>query len=112
MSEDDMPEAVALERVAEWRLRKVDADPSDYRSLAAARQLEKLAVGLRALRGTPAHLEYVAIHNWLSESDGVSELLMNVEYFNERLGFGTWAEDGADYLRAMIEIARETAGMG
>ena len=37
MSEDDMPEAVALERVAEWRLRKVDADPSDHRSLAAAR---------------------------------------------------------------------------
>ena len=42
----------------------------------------------------------------------MSELAINVEYFNERLGFGTWAEDGAGYLRALIEMARETAGMG
>lgn len=112
MSVEDMQEAIALERAAEWRMRKADADPSDDRSLTAARQLEKLAGELRALRGSKAHLEYITLHNWLSESDAVSELAINVEYFNERLGFGTWAEDGAGYLRALIEMARETAGMG
>lgn len=108
----DMAEAEALERVAAWRLRKVDADPSDTASLRAARQLEKLAGELRALRGTKAHTEFLALQNWLSESDDVSELAMRIAYFNERLGFGTWADDGAGYLRALLEMARETAGMG
>jgi hypothetical protein len=108
----DMPEAAALERAAEWRMRKVDADPSDQASLRAARQMEKLAAELRVLRGSKLHLEYVAIQNWLSESDDVSELAMRVEYFHQKLGFGVWAEDGEGYLRALIEMARETAGMG
>jgi hypothetical protein len=49
--------------------------------------------------------------NWLGESDGVSDLRMNVEYFNQRLGFGVWAEDGEAYLRALIEMAKEVAGL-
>lgn len=110
--QDHMPEADALERAAAWRMRKVDADPSDERSLVAARQLERLAVELRTLRGTKTHTEYVAIHHWLSESDAVSEFAIQVEYFNERLGFGTWADDGQSYLRALVDLARETAGMG
>jgi hypothetical protein len=109
---DDMPEAAALERAAAWRLRKVDADPSDERSLHAARQMERLAAELRSLFGTPVHTEYLAIHNWLSESDNVSEFAIHVEYFNERLGFGTWAEDGEGYLKALIALAHEAAGMG
>ena len=99
-AEEDLPQGTILPMI------------HTLRSLAAARQLEKLAGELRALRGSTAHLEYIALHNWLSESDAVSELAINVEYFNERLGFGTWAEDGAGYLRALIEMARETAGMG
>ena len=108
----DMAEAAALERMAEWRMRKVDADPSDTGSLRAARQMQKLAVELRVLRGSRLHTEYTALHNWLSESDDVSEFAMRVEYFQQRLGFGTWAEDGPGYLRVLIEMARETAGMG
>jgi len=114
MSDDtaDVPEAAELERAAAWRMRKVDADPADAASLRAARQLEKLATDLRALRGSPLHGEYLAMRNWLGESDGVSELAMRIEYFNQRLGFGTWADDGQGYLRALIEMARETAGLG
>ncbi len=114
MSDDtaDMQEAEALERAAAWRMRKVDADPTDTASLRAARQLEKLAADLRALHGSKPHTEFLAMRNWLGESDGVSELAMRIEYFNERLGFGTWAEDGDGYLRALIEMARETAGLG
>lgn len=114
MSDDtaDMPEAEELERAAAWRMRKVDADPSDQASLKAARHLEKLAAEVRGLRGSKAHAEYVAMRNWLGESDDVSELAMRIEYFNQRLGFGTWAEDGEGYLRALLEMARETAGLG
>ena len=52
--DDDPPEAAELERSAEWRLRKVDADPSDQRSAAAAQQLRKLAGELRLLAVTSA----------------------------------------------------------
>lgn len=114
MSDDiaDMPEAAELEKAAEWRRRKVDADAGDLASLKAAIQLEKLATELRALRGSKSHSEFQAMRNWLGESDGVSELTLRIEYFNQRLGFGTWAEDGEGYLRALIEMARETAGLG
>lgn len=114
MSDDtaDMPEAVELEKAAAWRMRKADADPSDTASLNAARQLEKLAQELRATRGSKVHAEYVAMRNWLGESDDVSELAMRIEYFNQRLGFGTWADDGETYLRVLLEMARETAGLG
>ena len=114
MSDDtaDMPEATELEKAAAWRMRKVDADPSDTASLNAARQLEKLAGELRALRGSPNHAEFQCMRNWLGESDTESDLAMRIEYFNQRLGFGTWAEDGEGYLRAMLEMARETAGLG
>jgi len=112
MSDDDMPEAVALERAAEWRLRKVDADPSDQRSAAAALQLQKLADELRTLRGSPLYAEYQCMCNWLSESDGLSDLLLRGEDFRAMLGFGTWADGGEGYLRALVEMAKETFGTG
>jgi hypothetical protein len=108
----DFPEVEALLRAADWRMRKHDADPSDDASLRAARQLEKLAAELRVLGGSDLFGQYVAMANWLGESDGISEFEMRAEYFRERLGFGTWAEDGEGYLRALIEMARETAGLG
>ena len=59
MSEEDTFEAVELERAAEWRLRKVDADPSDAVSRDAAALLEKLARDVRTLRGAAVFREYV-----------------------------------------------------
>ncbi|MGE0417758.1 MAG: hypothetical protein AB7O80_13205 [Acetobacteraceae bacterium] len=110
-SGDDLPEAIELERAAEWRMRLVDANPSDESSLRAARQFEKLAHEVRALRGAPIYTEYMAICNWLGESDDISEFRMRAEYFRERLGFGTWADTGESYMRILIELARESAGM-
>lgn len=110
--DDDPPEAAELERSAEWRLRQVDADPSDQRSAAAAQQLRKLAGELRLLRGSDLYREYVMICNWLGESDGLSEFEMLAHDFRTRLGFGTWAESGEAYLRALIDMARETSGTG
>ncbi len=109
---DDPPEVIELERAAEWRLRKVDTDPSDQRSAQAAQQLQKLADELRLLHGSDLYREYMAICNWLGESDGLSEFEMRAHDFRASLGFGTWADSGESYLRALIDMARETFGTG
>jgi hypothetical protein len=110
--DEDIPEVIELERVAEWRLRKVDAQPADARSAKAARQLRKLADDLR--RGPDAKLleEYRCVCNWLSESDGISDFVLRARDYREMIGFGAWAETGDDYLRALIGMAQETFGMG
>jgi hypothetical protein len=111
-SDDDPPEVTLLEKAAEWRMRLVDADPADDRSAAAARHLEKLANELRALRGSLSWTEYMAIQNFLGEFDGLAEFSLRVQDFNAAIGFGRWAEDGEGYLRALIEMAKETLGTG
>jgi hypothetical protein len=105
-----LPEAAELERVAEWRLRKVDADSSDEQSAKAARQLQKLADDLRRAPNEKLLNEYRCICNWLSESDGISDFVLRAQDFRDMIGFGEWAETGDDYLRALIRIAQETFG--
>ena len=51
--DEDLFEVEELERAAEWRLRKVDADPIDAVSRDAAARLEMLAADVRRLRGSP-----------------------------------------------------------
>ena len=48
-----MEEAEELERAADWRMRKVDADPSDATSREAAALLERLAQDVRRLPDSP-----------------------------------------------------------
>jgi hypothetical protein len=110
MSEDDPFEAELLERVAAWRMRKVDEDPADEKSAAAARQLERLAEDVRRLRGSPVFQEYLAICNWLGESDGISDFMELANDYRSRIGFDRSPEDGEAYLRALIELAKETFG--
>ena len=52
-----MEEADDLERTAEWRMRLVDADPSDAVTRDAAALLERLAADVRQLGGSPAFRE-------------------------------------------------------
>lgn len=110
--EADDREIRELERAAEWRLRKVDANPADERSARAAAQLFKLAEDLR--RGADEKLlyEYRCVCNWLSESDGISDFVLRAEDYRAMVGFGEWAETGDDYVRALIGLAQETFGMG
>jgi hypothetical protein len=107
-----MEEIAELERAAEWRQRKVDANPADEQSAKAARQLQKLADDLR--RDADAKLldELHCVCNWLSESDGISDFVLRARDYREMIGFGEWAATGDDYLRALIGLARETFGMG
>jgi len=107
---DDSAEALELEQAAEWRLRQVDANPNDERSAMAARQLQKLADDVRQLRDSPAYAEYQAICNWLGESGEIADFSIYAHDFRAKLGFGTWAEDGEAYLRALVQLARGTSG--
>ena len=113
MSEDDdLFEVEELQRVAEWRLRKVDEDPGDAKSAAAARQLEKLADDVRRLRGSPLFREYVAICNWLGESDGIADFSLLANDYRRRIGLDRSAESGEAYLRALIVLAKQASGAG
>jgi hypothetical protein len=107
---DDLPEAVELERAADWRIRKLGDNPGDAESDAAARLLQKLADDLRALAGSPAYQEYQAICGWLDEFDGMAELAEYAQDYRSRIGVDRFPADGGDYLRVLIGFARETFG--
>ena len=112
MSGEDAFEAEELERAAEWRLRKFDADPSDMVSRDAAALLEKLARDVRALRGAAVFREYVAICNWLGESDGIADFMDMAKDYRARIGVDRTPTDGEAYIRALIELAKQTFGAG
>jgi hypothetical protein len=107
----DSPEVTDLERAAEWRLRKVDANPGDQQSAAAAQRLQQLADDLRHLHASPIYREYGAICNWLAESDDISDFAQLAHDYRLRIGIDAFPETGEDYLRALLELARLTFGM-
>ncbi|MGC1408746.1 MAG: hypothetical protein WA864_07365 [Acetobacteraceae bacterium] len=108
--DEDLLEVEELERAAEWRLRKVDADPTDAVSRDAAARLEKLAADVRRLRGSPLFREYAAICNWLGESDGIVDFTDMANDYRARIGMDRAPEDGEAYLRALIELAKQAFG--
>lgn len=108
MTEDDPREAAELENAAEARLRLVDADPSDRHSADVARHLQQLAREVRQLRDSPLYAELLAICNWLDEFDGMGEFALRAYEFRKQIGEALWVESGEEYLRALIELARET----
>ena len=105
-----MEEAEELERAAEWRMRKVDADPSDATSREAAALLEKLAEDVRRLPDSPVFREYVAICNWLGESDGIADFMDMANDYRARIGVEHRPENGEAYLQALIDLAKQTFG--
>jgi hypothetical protein len=110
MTDPDLPEVADLEAAAEWRLRKVDANPDDKQSAAAAQRLLRLAEDLRQLQASPLYREYGAICNWLAESDDIGDLAMLAHDYRLNIGVGAFPETGEDYLRALLQIARQTFG--
>ena len=107
----DPQEVADLEAAAEWRLRKVDANPGDLQSAAAAQRLQKLADDLRYLQASPLYREFGAICNWLAESDDISDFAQLARDYRRRIGIDAFPETGEDYLRALLELARQTFGM-
>lgn len=101
-----LPEVEELERAAEWRMRIVDQNPGDTKSLAAAKLLQKLANDLRTMRDPGAWAELGAICNWLGESDMISDYAEAVQEYRAGIGVDHFPADGAAYLAALTDIAR------
>ena len=110
MSDYDAPEAAALERAAEWRLRLVDADPTDIASGVAALQLQKLADELRAMPDNADLEQYRGLCHWLCSSDGITDLAQAAHRYNAAIGFGEWPETAGDYIRVLNRIANQLIG--
>ncbi|MDE2006408.1 MAG: hypothetical protein KGI51_07575 [Rhodospirillales bacterium] len=100
-------EAEALDRVAEWRLRLLDADPTDRASAEAARLLARLAAALRAVPDHPLRTELAAICHWLGESDAISDFAIGAEAYRARIGIDCHPANAEDHLRALIALANQ-----
>ena len=109
-SAPDLLEATELERMADWRIRKLGENPSDRESELAAKLLQQLADDLRALHGTPTYREYQAICGWLDEFDGMAELGEYAHDYRARIGIDRFPADGEEYLRVLIGFAKDTFG--
>jgi len=110
VSDPDIPEAVELEQAADWRIKRLGADPSDRQSETAAKLLQKLADDLRVLVGSPLYREYQAICGWLDEFDGMAELAEYAQDYRARIGVDKFPANGEDYLKVLIGFAKETFG--
>jgi hypothetical protein len=108
MPDDFLPEAAELEAVAEWRLREVDANPTDTQSAAAAHQLQALAEALRQLYASPLLQELHAICGWLDESDNITEFSLRAHEFRVRIGIDRHVGSAEEYLRMLIELAKDS----
>ena len=107
---EDPIEAVELERCADWRIRKIGENPSDRESAVAAKLLQTLADDIRRLPGSSAYTEYVAILNWLGEFDVMEDFAERANEYRARIGVDHFPENGDDYLRALIALAKDIAG--
>jgi hypothetical protein len=105
--DDDPPEVGDLQAAAEWRMRQVDADPTDAHSAAAARQLQALADGLRRLRDSPLLGELHALCNWLAESDNITDYALRAHELRSRIGVDLEVASAEHYIRLLIELAKQ-----
>ena len=63
------------------------------------------------MQSSPLYREYSAICNWLAESDDISDFAQLAHDYRLRIGIDAFPETGEDYLRALLELARQTFGM-
>jgi hypothetical protein len=106
----DLLEAIELERMADWRIKKLGENPGDTDSGRAAALLQKLADDVRELADSPAYREYQAICGWLDEFDGMAELAEYAQDYRARIGIDKFPADGEEYLRVLIGFAKDTFG--
>jgi len=104
---NDPAEVAELEAAAEWRLRQVDADPNDVWSAAAAHHLQALAEGLRRRHDSPLLSELHALCGWLAESDNITDFSVRAHELRTRIGIDREVETAEEYLRALIELAKD-----
>lgn len=102
----EAPEIEDLEREAARRLLRVDADPNDAVSAAAADLLEQLARDLRRNDYSALWTELRSIGNWLGKSDLISDYAALAADYRATIGITSHPQDGAAYLRALLAISQ------
>jgi len=111
MADLEFADAIELERAADWRIRKIGENPDDIKSQAAVKLLQKLASDLRRSPRSAIYAEYQAILNWLGEFDVMDDFAERALGYRMRIGVTEFPQDGEAYLQALIQMARETAGV-
>ncbi len=109
-SDDDLPEVQDLEAMAEWRLRRADADSADRQSLEAAQRMRELAEELRGLEASPLFKEYRAICGWLDEFQGMEDFAAMAHAYRQGIGFTHHPGNAQVYLQALLALAKQTFG--
>lgn len=110
MAAADPEEAAELERVADWRIKKLGENPSDADSEPAAKLLQKLADEVRGLVAAPVYAEYRAICGWLDEYDGMADFAERAHAYRVGIGVTHFPASGEEYLRTLTRFAKETFG--
>ena len=110
MDQSDPPEAIELECVVDWRIKKLGANPTDAGGARAAKLLQKLADELREMTESSTYKEYQAICGWLDEFDGVAELSAYTHDYQMRIGIDQFPANAEEYLRVLIGFAKDTFG--
>jgi hypothetical protein len=99
-----MDDIESLENTIAWRLRRLDADPTDVASANAVRVLEALVTDLRQGNHAEAWTALGAVLNWLGESDAISDYTgLAADYRNS---LGAEPIDGAGYILGLQAIAQ------
>lgn len=106
---ESAPEIRDLERTAEHCMRRVDANPADRASAAAAEQLLRLASHLRQPEAAPLLKELHALTNWIGESGNTDDFADLAEAYRRTIGVTHHPADGEAYLRTLIDLARQTS---
>jgi hypothetical protein len=106
----DPQEVVELERMVDWRIKKLGENPDDAASAAAVKLLQKLADDLRGLVGSAAYAQYRAICGWLDEYAGMEDFAERAHAYRAGIGVEHFPADGEEYLRVLTGFARETFG--
>jgi len=73
--------------------------------------LQNLADDVRRLPGSPVYVDFLSILNWLGEFDVMDDFAERAHEYRARIGVDHFPRTGEDYLRALIELAKDTAGM-
>ena len=95
--------------VLPWPWGSTPSRSSACEGSCAARELQALADRLRHLGDSPLLRELHALCGWLDESDNITDFSLRAHEFRIRIGIDRHVETADDYLRILIELAKEAA---
>jgi hypothetical protein len=105
-------EALELEATAGWRRQKANRQPVDIRNAKAVALLTRLANETPKLAGSRRAEVFEAFHDFIfngSEAESPGTVIQLWSEYRARIGFENFPHNAADYIDALMEIARNAA---